>query len=661
VSVARIPLATLPTTTPFVVSSALPLTIGFEASSGEERLGRHLFTNAYNSKSKTSSCASCHVDGHTDGIAWDLSRYLDPPTTPAAQMQFGTDVKGPLVTQSARRLEESGPYHWRGEKHHLNEFNDSFITLLKREVNGVPANVGADFQYLRHFVNRLAWPANPAERPDRTLTSAQQHGADLFMNRPVLNGMTCASCHPLPLGTRGEVVGESAGGVIVSADVPQLRGVGTKESASMAVGGAYGTRPELGTGLTHAGVFGTLEETILRPDHVTGQPHFALTASEAHDIAEFLRAFDTGLAPATAFQSTARADNLPAFRFDLAFLTSQADLGNCDLVVMRTPPSGAPSTFARTGMYLRGTGLYQLADSTVPPVDVSVLLNEARTGRPVTFVGVPLGCGRSRGVDRDMDWLFDVDEVRANTDPDKSDSDGDRFPDGYEVSYGMNPLAVDADAPLDTTTPHLVAPVRLVYATTNSLKFEFQTSEPCRVHLHVDGGPPIQRLPLDHQFDTEHWCILNDLEPGPAYTVNLELRDPELNILTDSSTVLTTLSNSFADPAHVESVQLSVSTVLGQDRLTANVLLMDGIVPAGAGYVVHTSVYRLPVGGALQMMAQDLPATTTAAGNAVATLPLPAWTGPSTWFVVVDSIDVPPGSPPWVLAHDALRYQTIVY
>jgi hypothetical protein len=257
--------------------------------------------------------------------------------------------------------------------------------------------------------------------------------------------------------------------------------------------------------------------------------------------------------------------------------------------------------------------------------------------------------------------LYDVDEARLGSDPDRSDTDADRLPDGYEVALGMNPLVYDAGAPPDTTPPHLVGPVHLVYATTNTLKFEFQTTEPCRVHVHVDGGPPVQRVPLDHQVDSEHWVILNDLDPGTAYTIGLELRDPALNIFTDTSTVLTTLSSTFPSPAHVDSVQLSVATGGGQSVLSGNIVLRTGSLPAAAGYAVHTRVYRVGLTAVIELLASDLVATTQANGEATLSLNLPASIGPSTLYVVVDRIDVPAGAPPWVLAYDLVRYKTIQY
>ncbi len=664
-SIARIDLAALPASGPFAVTAPTPVGIGFAATSTEEQLGRHLFTDARNSGSQTSSCASCHVDGNTDNLLWDLSEYLDPEGTPASQTVFGLDVKGPLLTQGTRRQEESGPYHWRGEKRHLNHFNAAFVTLLDRvNATGQPADIGPDFQYLRHYLNRMAIPANPRQNRDRSLTPEQALGADLFRTRPVLGTLTCASCHTLPLGTGGEVAAVGADGVLTSADVPALRGVGDREQPALQVGGPFGERPRGGAAYTHAGVFARLEDAFARVPTGPGDLHaFALAPHEAAAIAAYLRAFDTGLAPSTAWQVTARAANWAGVRDDdLAFLKLEAERGNCDLVFFRTPGLAGGGGFVRTGAYDKRSRTWRLAGGPQPVIGESQLLLEAAAGRPVTFLGVPRGMGLTIGLDRDADGLMDADEVLRGTNPDVSDTDGDHFPDGYEVRNGGNPLVHEPSVGSDTTPPQLVGPVRLIYATTNTIKFEFVTSEYCRVHVGVNGGTPVQRIPLDHQGDTEHWVVLNDLQPGTSYVIDLEMRDPSGNRFTDSSTVFSTRPRTLVEPVWAESIQLTIGGA--GPTLFADVRLKVGAQPAPPGYMARGSVYRQRPGRLVpQLVAADVQAPANANGHAIVRANLSGVSGPpGVLFFVLRDVEPPPGGgAPYVRAYSDEVFDTIVY
>jgi len=655
-SVTKIDAAGLPQAPNFHANAPIPATIGFEARSTEERLGRHLFTDARLSGSKTTSCASCHVDGHTDGLLWDLSDYLDSEGTPAGSQTFALDNKGPLVTQSTRRMEETGPYHWRGEKRHLNDFNASFITLLDRTVNGQKAHIAGDFQYLRHYINRLSLPANPRQQADRSWTSAQLEGARLFSQRVLDNGRTCASCHVLPLGTNGEVSLGVVDGALRSADVPALRGVGDKESEPIQLGGAFATRPETGTGLMHAGNYARLQDSFVRNALNVGPHSFTLSAAEADALAEFLRAYDTGLAPSTTWQTTMRVENTHAVVVgDLAFLKRQAALGHCDLIVYRSLVATAAP---RSGWYDPATDSFRMSSAGVRMTQASFVA-EALAGSPVTFLGVPVGMGLTMGIDRDCDQLLDLDEVVQGTDPDDVDSDGDKLPDGWELSRILDPLSFDL-VTADTQAPSLTGPVRVTYATTNSIKFEFDADEQSRVHVFVNGGTPVQRVPLDHHSDTRHWVILNNLQPDTAYTIGLELRDPAGNLRMDTSTVLRTAPLAAGEPARVDAIDLTLLTG-NPPRMQTAVRLKRGAAPAGTGYMVVGAVYR-KVGTAPPVALVGGTSTVTdASGVAHFLFDLPANGGVgTTWFVVQD-IRVPQGAAPWIKAFDREFFDALTW
>ncbi|MBL8862295.1 MAG: hypothetical protein JNK02_09820 [Planctomycetes bacterium] len=661
-SVARIDLAALPQTVPFAVTGATPRAVGFDPTIDEIQLGRHLFTDARNSASKTSSCASCHVDGNTDALAWELSHYLEPEGTPLALTVSPLDAKGPLVTQGTRRQEESSPYHWRGEKRALADFNASFVSLLDRtDASGVKRDIGPDFQYLRHYIDRMAIPANPLQRRDRTLSAEEQAGLELFLHRPVLGALTCAACHALPLGSSGEVAAVGAPGVPGAFDVPGLRRVADREQPMQHVGGGFGKRPTRNAGLTHAGIHGRLEDTFAPAPSGPADTHrFGIPAHEARQIAAFLRAFDTGLAPATAWMATAHAANWTQVESDdLPFLLEQAAKGHCDVVALRSPPaeSGA-QLFVASAMYAPERGSFRLAGGPVGEIAPRALLAEAAAGRPVTFLGVPLGMGLTTGLDRDNDRLLNADELLRGTDPEEPDTDGDGLVDGYEVLWGSDPLAPGSSVP-DTTPPALAGPVRVLWATTNTIKIEFRTTEFARVYVGLDGGSPVQRVPIGSRGDDTHWVILNGLQPDREYQLDLWMRDPSQNAALDSTTRIRSAPRALVVPSRVAAIRPSV---VAGPRLRAEVDVRLGPAAAGAGYRVRANLHHLSLGALPTAVALELEAWTDAAGTAIVEFDLGGLAlPPGLLFVVVEDVVPPAGGAPYAVAHSAALFASVPY
>lgn len=179
--------------------------------------GRSLLYDARRTSSHgDSACASCHVFGNFDGLAWDLG---DPDAEsaqnpgPFAQgpAQFGlaglvrdpfsTQIvgrriseafrsnKGPMSTQTLRGLANHGAQHWRGdrtrrfqnipgqqpdtgsldESSSFNEFDAAIVAL-----NGNDAPLPPDeFQRLTDFALQLTFPPNPIRVLDNSLTAPQ--------------------------------------------------------------------------------------------------------------------------------------------------------------------------------------------------------------------------------------------------------------------------------------------------------------------------------------------------------------------------------------------------------------------------------------------------------------------------------------------------------
>jgi YVTN family beta-propeller protein len=93
------------------------------------RSGRGYLFDATLSGNGTVSCASCHVDGDRDGLAWDLG---DPGGTlfNNGTSQTVHPMKGPLLTQTLRGLAGETMFHWRADRPGLESFNGTFEHLL---------------------------------------------------------------------------------------------------------------------------------------------------------------------------------------------------------------------------------------------------------------------------------------------------------------------------------------------------------------------------------------------------------------------------------------------------------------------------------------------------------------------------------------------------
>ncbi|MCP3914751.1 MAG: hypothetical protein GY711_04225 [bacterium] len=653
-SVTKVELSDIPFNTPgfeYVADEAERL--GWDPLPREIVQGRIDFARTKNSASRTSSCESCHVGGHTDGLSWDLSGFLDEEGTPRDEIHLPIDHKGPLFTQSARRLREVGPWHWRGEQKSLMDFDGAFVGLLERisPTTGETASLGIQFNYTQRYMDTIAWPANPNTPADREYTQAQLEGADLYMNKPVRNGLACVDCHSLPLGTSGEIVDNTVGGLTTTTVIPPLRGVAEKLlSPLFVVGGDFGERTELGTGLGHAGSEASwLTHLLAQPG---GTQRHTLSAAEAIKIVDFLKAFDTGLAPSTAFQVTADATNATSvLANELTYLMDQADLGHCDLIYR----AGAFS-----GLYDPARRDFGQASVALPRLDALSLINQAIAGTPITFIGVPLWTGYSTALDSDNDRILDLDEATFGTNPRFWDTDHDFRPDGYETLHGTDPLD-PTSRPNDTTAPGVNGQPEIIFRTQNTIKFEFRTNELAKILVSYDGGLPVLRAPIYPFYDDRFSVIVNRLEPGTQYNLEIEMEDPSGNI---SQVILSTSTTAMVAPApiYIEDVSLAHGAA---NALNAQVeLTRDGSLPVGLGYTVHAAIYRIPFFGLPTVITDDVSAAVNGNGQANFSLQVPSAfrvRGGGLYYFIVHTVDGPAGGAVYVEANDIAHFDSLTF
>jgi hypothetical protein len=95
---------------------------------------RFLYDAHYTSSNGEAACASCHIFGDFDSLAWDLGNpddvvlpELNPfrvgQAPPPAVQAFPNHhpMKGPMTTQSLRGMANNGPMHWRGDRSGAND------------------------------------------------------------------------------------------------------------------------------------------------------------------------------------------------------------------------------------------------------------------------------------------------------------------------------------------------------------------------------------------------------------------------------------------------------------------------------------------------------------------------------------------------------------
>jgi len=373
------------------------------------------------------SCASCHIFGDTDGLAWDLGEpdgIVSPipntfiPISRAAQPHLFHPMKGPMTTQSMRGLRGHGPMHWRGdrtgtdrvggetlEEAAFKEFNEAFDAFM-----GLDAEISAaDMQAFTDFALRINYPPNPIRQLDNSLTGIEIDGDRLFRNGVVRiqTGIleVCVQCHTLDpaagsFGSKG-LSSDNAQTGERNFKIPHFRdqyqkvgmfGFGFQSPAA--------TGPQVrGFSFNHNGA--TSSNFIIAD---LGMPQADLLALRA-----FLYSFPTESPPITGQQVTLSNSNAgtASARIGLLIARSQVDspIPECDLVA-----KGVIDGEAR-GWVMARTSEFQPDSAVEPLIDRAGL--EALVDDPeefLTFTCTPWGSGTRIGIDRDLDGVLDRDE-----------------------------------------------------------------------------------------------------------------------------------------------------------------------------------------------------------------------------------------------------------
>ena len=220
---------------------------------------RDLYDATHTSALGDQACASCHIGGDFDGLAWDLGvpgNFPLPITTnyanesalqtipeaivagiigaQGAGYEFAAyqPLKGPMTTQSLRGLDNHGAMHWRGDRNGavqqtgapfldgsgspvvtaqpnsgmfdelaaFRSFNVAFPSLL----GNATQLTDADMTGFANFALQITYPPNPIRSLDDSMSAEQQAGHDFFFNKlasgaeaPSDGVHNCVGCHAL--------------------------------------------------------------------------------------------------------------------------------------------------------------------------------------------------------------------------------------------------------------------------------------------------------------------------------------------------------------------------------------------------------------------------------------------------------------------------------
>ena len=382
---------------------------------------RFLYDARETSANGTSACASCHIFGDMDQLAWDLGN-------PDADLQsndnayvgnspktsfFFHPMKGPMTTQTLRGISDSGPQHWRGDRTGENrvvvdgelesleaaafkEFNPAFVELLGR-VDELPE---ADMQAFTDFAMALTPPPNPVRNLDNSLTARQANGRDIYFSVDDITGLgSCNHCHTLApelgnFGTAGLMTFEGAG-IDENFKVPHFRNAYAKvgmfgTSGNLNQAGHLGDQIK-GFGYLHDGSIASLADFFASPTFQFPEPRVETES----DVVRFVLAADSNLAPIVGQQVTLslHSGTTDEQRLDLmeqrALVTQPRP--ECDLIVRGVIEGQRFSALYASKKYQDSNG----ARHTSAALRASVKTGDSA----LTFTCAPVGSGSRLALD----------------------------------------------------------------------------------------------------------------------------------------------------------------------------------------------------------------------------------------------------------------------
>ena len=360
------------------------------------------------------SCGSCHVDGRTDRLAWDLgdptsapevisgpnvflrdnSQPGDPITGPTTLQEH--PMKGPFLTMTLVDRMQSPFLHWRGDRANLAAFSPAFQTLQ----GGAAQPTAAQLANMQAFLTTLRTPPNPfrtiANAYPTELAVPGPRGYPYRTGNAVLGAeefeANCRACHPGNTNRGFLFVNNPQFGI------NQLRNPPTWQNFYRRDGLWFNdaTASTAGFGFQPDGTFDSTQNGS-RDDNMMAFM-YSFNGSYPYTPAG-LNATNTAVDSHAAVGRQVTLSGSVTTDPMLAQLQSLADTNAVDLVA-----SGCVSNETRGFVYVGG-GTY--ADDRGGAHTLAAMKSYAAAGSPITFTAVRRGTGYVIGIDQNDDGTLD--------------------------------------------------------------------------------------------------------------------------------------------------------------------------------------------------------------------------------------------------------------
>lgn len=267
-------------------------TVASESLNAQVLLGKKLFYNSADlrlSQDNYMSCASCHLDGSSDGMVWDMT-------------SFGEGLRNTIDLRGKGTLH--GRAHWTGNFDEIQDFENQirnlnngsgFLTAAQfantEDPLGNPkAGLSSDLDAIAAYIASLTdSPESPHKQENGQLTAAAQNGLQIFNNKQ------CYSCHGgstftnsaenylVDVGTISSGSGKRANATLRGFDVPTLKGL-------------WATAPYL-----HDGSAATLMDVLTTKNPQGKHADLSdLSSNQLNDLVAYLQQIDDNTSPANA-------------------------------------------------------------------------------------------------------------------------------------------------------------------------------------------------------------------------------------------------------------------------------------------------------------------------------------------------------------------------